>query len=512
MRLRCLAAGLLIASSIAGAQTTTHNPPAILIKGGQLVDGTGSSPRKADLLIENGIITKIAATFDATEMGNTMTIDATGKVVAPGFIDTHAHGDPRDEAAAFENFLAQGVTTICLGQDGSSVRVAEMEKWMRSIDENPTGPNIVLFVGQGTIRDESGTKLSENPTPEQLTTMRNLSEQAMKMGCFGMTTGLEYQPGLFAKAEELRMVAEPVGAHGGLVMSHLRTEDDDQLFAAMRELFDQGRAAKVPVHVSHLKSVYGKGAPRAEEILAFMDKARANGDRITADVYPYEASFTGLAILFPAWALPPNKYDEVVATKRDELAQYLRNRITKRNGPAATLFGTGGDAGKTLEQVAKETGKPFEDVLIEKGPDGGSAAYFIMDEALRQRLMADPHVNICSDGSPTMRHPRGYGSFAKVIREQVTDRKTMTLEQAVHKMSGLAAETIGLTAQKRGELKEGWAADVVIFDPPKVKDTATFENPKQLAEGFDIVIINGQITRQDGKMAGKLNGRMLRKR
>ncbi len=503
-RLLCVA-GLMFATSFMNADS-----PELLISGGTIVDGSGGPGVVGNVLIHDGTIQRIG-NFKAEPGPNLKTIDATGKIVAPGFIDTHAHGDPTDGNPAFENFLAQGVTTICLGQDGSSERVSQMDAWMKKVDEVHPGPNIVTFVGHGTIRNEAGVKLNENPTTEDLEKMSALSERAMQLGCFGLTTGLEYQPGMFAKANELCMIAEPVGAHGGLVMSHLRTEDDDQLFAAMQELFDEGHAAKTAVHVSHMKSVYGKGTARAEEILAYLEKARAKGDAITADIYPYEASFTGLAILFPKWALPPNKYADVVATRHDELATYLRERVTKRNGPAATLFGTGRDAGKTLEQVAKETGKPFEEVLIEKGPDGGSAAYFIMDEALRQRLMMDPMTNICSDGSPGMHHPRGYGSFAKVIREMVVDKKALTIEQAVHKMSGRAAQTIGLEREKRGELKEGWAADVVIFDPAKVKDTATYENPKQLAEGFDVVIVNGVIARENGKLADKLGGRMLRK-
>jgi len=282
------------------------------------------------------------------------------------------------------------------------------------------------------------------------------------------------------------------------------------LIDSINELAQQGRGANVPVHVSHIKSVYGQGTDRAREIRRVLEQKRAEGVNITADIYPYTASFTGIAILFPDFALPPNEYDEALETRRDDLADYLRNRVTMRRGPEATLFGTGADAGRTLAQVSEDRGVPFEEVLIDKGPRGGSAAYFVMDEDLQGALLLDPYTNVCSDGSPTMRHPRGYGSFAKIIRYYVNERGMLSLEEAIYKMSGLAAETTGLVKQNRGIIAEGFAADILIFDPNEVIDTATFEEPHQLAEGFDTILVNGVIIREGGSFTNERAGQMLR--
>jgi N-acyl-D-amino-acid deacylase len=244
-----------------------------------------------------------------------------------------------------------------------------------------------------------------------------------------------------------------------------------------------------------------------------MEEARNQGIYVTADIYPYTASYTGIGIVFPDWAKPPYRYEGVVKSRRDDLAAYLRKRVNLRNGPSATLFGTPPWAGKTLAQVAAELDKPFEDVLIDDiGPNGASAAYFVMDQELQDRLLIDPYVMICSDGSPTMRHPRGYGSFAKVIRYYVQEAKLLKLEVAIHKMTGLPAATIGLLEQKRGLLKVGFAADILVFNPDDVIDRATFENPHELSEGFEWVIVNGVPVRADGEFTGKRGGEMLRKK
>lgn len=485
----------------------------VLIKGGKVIDGTGAPAVEADVLVKGDRIAAIGPNLESQVDEVAFVIDARGKVVTPGFIDTHSHGDPL-ETPGMANFLAMGVTTICLGQDGSSPRVGGMQDWMTRVDETRPGVNVIMYVGHGTVRTESGVGLSKTPSAEDIARMADLVEQGMQLGCFGMTTGLEYQPGMFSEMDELVAVGIPVARHGGIIMSHLRDEDDPTLKATMGELLEQGRRSGAPVHVSHMKCVYGKGAARAEEILAWIDEARAAGQVVTADIYPYTASYTGIGILFPEWALPPNNYQEVVASRRGELADYLRNRVNLRNGPEATLFGSRPYTGKTLAQAAAEQEKPFEEILIELGPRGGSAAYFVMNEELQTRLYQAPYVNVCSDGSPTGRHPRGHGSFAKIIRAYVNENGVFTLEEAVRKMSGLAAETIGLVEQQRGMLKVGWAADILVFDPAEVRDTATFEEPIQLAEGFDTILINGAIINRDDLVEGSFarNGRMLRKK
>jgi N-acyl-D-aspartate/D-glutamate deacylase len=249
--------------------------------------------------------------------------------------------------------------------------------------------------------------------------------------------------------------------------------------------------------------VYASDPDRAEDILSLMDEARQEGISISADVYPYTASFTGIGIVFPNWVTPGN-FEEIKETRRSELEKYLRNRIAMRNGPEAALFGTAPWAGMTLAEVADSLNKPFEDVLIDDiGPTGASAAYFVMNEEVMKRFLQDPYVMVSSDGSPAMHHPRGYGSFAKIIDDYVNEENLLTLEEAVHKMTGLPAETLGLSDPNqaetpRGLIREGFAADLLIFDPANIQDTADFESPHQYAEGFEWVFVNGMAVIEDG--------------
>jgi N-acyl-D-amino-acid deacylase len=298
-------------------------------------------------------------------------------------------------------------------------------------------------------------------------------------------------------------------------MSHLRSEDDDQLDRALDELVEQGARSGARVHVAHIKVVYGRGAARAEELLARMQAARDRGVRLSADLYPYEASYTTIGIVFPDFAKSARGYKKVAAARRAELADYLRKRVALRNGPEATLFATPPWRGKTLAAVAKAANKPFEDVLIDDiGPNGASAAFFVLDDALQSRLLADPRVMLSTDGRPGSRHPRAYGSFARVIEEYVRKRGALPLEEAVRKMSGLAAETVGLDRiePKRGLLRAGYAADVVVFDPAKIRVRASYAEPNLLSEGFEWVLVNGQVVREKGAHPSVRPGKLLLRR
>lgn len=477
----------------------------LLIKNSEVIDGTGSTPVKADVLVNGDTIVYIGE-VDTALVEVIKTLDATGKVVTPGFIDTHAHGDPM-ETPAFENFLAMGVTTIFLGKDGGSPAVEDIGQWMQEVEDTIPGVNIGMFVGHGTLRMMTKVNYHQRPTEEMLANMGDLLQKHLTAGCFGMTTGLEYIPGMYAPAYELEYLAKIVGENHKLITSHMRNEDDDALEASIRELLAEGKYCQV--HVSHMKSVYGKGAARAEEVLDILEKARQDSLAVTADVYPYTASFTGIGIVFPDWAKAPNNYRQVVRTRRKELAAFLRDKITQRNGPEATLFGTAPYAGKTLAQVATEKNKPFEDVLIDDiGPRGASGAYFVMDDTLQETFLQAPFVMVCSDGSPTMRHPRGYGSFAKIIESYVQEKQLFPLEEAVRKMTYLSAQTMHIP--DRGQLAVGKKADILVFDPKNVKAKATFEEPHQLAEGFDYVIVNGKIAMTDSEMGPQRNGHVLK--
>lgn len=474
----------------------------LLIRNGQLLDETDG---RVDILIRHDSIVYVGP-VDPSKITVTTTIDATGKYVTPGFIDTHAHGDPL-ETPEFLNFLAMGVTTICLGQDGGSPDHADLRPWMTRVDSIRPGVNVAMFVGHGTLRELSGVQYKTDPTAEEIAAMNALLTDALDAGCFGMTTGLEYTPGTYAGDAELVALAKTVGARDGLIMSHMRNEDDNAVEASLRELLRQGRYCNV--HASHLKVVYGKGAQRAEEILALMDSARRSTTyNVTADVYPYTASYTGIGIVFPPWAKPPNDYEQVKKERREELLAFLHQKVTDRNGPEATLFGTAPYAGKTLAEVSKEQGRPFEEVLLDIGPSGASGAYFVMNEELQARLLQDPQVMICTDGSPGIRHPRGYGSFTKIIEQYVLKDRLFSLAEAVRKMTSLPATTLGL--ERRGFIRPGYYADLLVFDPTKLKVRADYSNPHQLSEGMEWVIVNGKVAFQ-ADQAGARNGKMLRK-
>lgn len=477
----------------------------LVILNGQVLDGQDMISRLADILIRDDSIIFVGK-VDTSAIVVEQVIDAAGQHVTPGFIDTHAHGDPL-ETPGFENFLAMGVTTICLGQDGSSPEYENLRPWMDQVDSVGPGVNIALFAGHGTLRQLSGVGYKPVPAPEEMGKMEALLSDALDAGCFGMTTGLEYVPGTYAGDEELAALAKVVGERGGLAMSHVRNEDDDAVEASIRELLRQGQHCNV--QVSHIKVVYGKGEERAEEILALLDSARNSSNyAVTADIYPYTASYTGIGIVFPQWAKPPQDYEQVKQERREELLAYLRQKIISRNGPEATLFGTEPYAGKTLAQVAAEQGRAFEEILLDIGPGGASGAYFVMDEALQARLLEDPHVMVCSDGSPTMHHPRGYGSFAKIIEQYVQEERRFSLAEAARKMASLPAEALGL--KDRGLIREGYRADLLVFDPGKVKARATFSEPRRLAEGMDWVVVNGKVAFRDGKLVGR-PGKVLRK-
>jgi N-acyl-D-aspartate/D-glutamate deacylase len=478
----------------------------LLISQGTIIDGNGKKGYTADVLVSGDSIAFIGE-IDSSLIQVSRRINAAGKVVTPGFIDTHSHGNPL-ETPDFHNFLAMGATTISLGKDGSSPAVEDLGAWMQQAEDTVPGVNIAMFVGHGTLRMLSGIKYNPRPTQEQVVDMGQMLAKGLDAGAFGMTTGLEYIPGTYAPDYELEHLAQIVGEKGKFITSHIRNEDDEAMEASLRELLMQGKYA--PVQVSHMKVVYGQGEDRAEEILKVLAKAREEGIKVTADVYPYTASYTTISIVFPEWALPPNDYDEVVSTQRGELAEFLRNKVNQRNGPEATLLGTAPWAGKTLAQVANELDKPFEDVLIDDiRPGGASGAYFVMNDALQARFIADSLVMICSDGSPTSRHPRGHGTFAKIIEQYVLRDSLFSLEEAVRKMTSLPAQTMGIT--DRGRLAPGMKADILVFDPQQVKATATYENPFQLAEGFDYVLVNGKLSIDSGEISEQRNGKMLRK-
>lgn len=468
------------------------------------MDGTGREAYQADLLIKSdsiGFIGKV----DPDSIKASQTIDAGGKVITPGLIDVHAHGDPL-QTPEFRNFLAMGVTTIVLGQDGSSSSVGQLDEWFSEVEQARPAVNIATLSGHGSIRGKVGIG-NRSPVKQEMRQMESLLVADLKSGAFGMSTGLEYVPGLYADSEELQRMAQIVGQFKGITMSHMRSEDDRKIKESLDELANQGEYSQV--HASHLKVVYGKGAERAEEILQYMDSLKNKGVTISADTYPYAASFTGIGIVFPKWAKTEAEWKQAKRERPSVLRQALSRKLSQRNGPGAILFGTGPYTGKTLQEAAEQEGRSPVDLLIQMGPQAASAAHFVMNEALQDRIAIAPDIMISSDGSPTMRHPRGYGSFAKVIAKYVNRQQQISLEKAIYKMSGLPAKTLGL--EKRGQLQKGNKADILIFEPSQIQDTATFADPHKLAKGFSWVMVNGEIIREDGEFTNSRNGQVLRR-
>jgi len=509
---RCCAvlAALILAGCQPAAKSFLPEYPSIdlLIENGRVLDGLGNEAVATDVVVVGDEIVHVGPTSfsDEDRAGRiARVIDAAGRIVAPGFIDLHSHGDPL-ETPQMENFLAMGVTTITLGQDGDSPDVVPLSDWLARVSDAGIGTNLAMFVGHGTLRDEAGIGMSRAPEAEDLQRMLDMLDDALAY-TFGLSTGLEYNPGLNATTDELRALAKVVGDNDRMIMSHLRNEDDDQLEASIAELLDQGEYARV--HVSHLKSVYGSGTDRAEQILGILDDARAKGIEVTAEMYPYTASYTGIGIVFPVWAKTDAQFEVAKVQRREELAAYLRERVNRRNGPEATLLGTEPWTGKTLADLAHEMEMPFEDVLIDViGPEGASGAYFVMNDELQARLLADPFVGVCSDGSPTGFHPRGHGAFAKIIETYVSEQHLLTLAEAVRKMTSFAAGVLRIA--DRGALTAGMKADIIVFDPLQVHATATYPEPLQLARGFDVVIVNGRIARDNGRLADGLYGQVLK--
>lgn len=478
----------------------------IAIINGTVYDGLGQADYQADLLIKDGTIAFIGD-IDTSKISYSKLLDAKGKVVSPGFIDLHVHGNPLS-TTSFQNFPAMGVTTIVLGQDGSHPGSSGLPAYINALETAELETNVALFAGHGSLRREAEIANEGTPSADQLNEMNTLLHAAFEAGAFGLSTGLEYVPGMYAQKDELTGLAKIVSANSGVLMSHVRNEDDDKVEASLQELFDLGEFCDV--HISHIKVVYGKGEARGEGILELIDKQKQAGTNITADVYPYTASYTGIGILFPSWCKTNDQFQQVLKTRKKELEAYLEARVIKRNGPEATLFGSGKYAGKTLAQVAKEEQRTYVDVLMDIEPQGASGAYFIMDEALQDVFITSPDISIASDGSPTMLHPRGHGTQARIIQKYVEEQKSLSLEEAIYKMSGLPAKTIGLT--NRGVLKEGNKADVLIFNPDNIHEIATYSNPHQLAEGFNEVIINGQIVRENGESSHINAGKLLKKK
>jgi len=503
---------ILLFSLVAAAQTRVD----LLLRGGQVIDGSGSGTKIADVGIRGDRIVFIG---DGAKVQAARSIDVKGLVVAPGFIDPHAHvlddlADPSRKAN--EAYLMQGVTTVVTGNDGQGPiqTAATLAKWTRQ----GIGTNAAVYVGQGTVRREVMGMSDAAATPEQVAKMRALVERSMKDGAIGMSTGLYYAPGSYAKTEEVIELAKVAAAAGGIYDSHLRDEDSYTigLQGAVREAIRIAREARIPVHISHIKAlgpeVWGQSIP----VIELIRQARAEGLEVTADQYPYTASGSSVtASLVPRWAEARgnNALLERIAdaSVRPRLVQEMEANLKRRGGADKLLIISGRDRsliGKTLLAIANEKKESPVEAALEIIKSGGAGvASFNMSEPDIENFMKQDWVATGSDGSEG--HPRKYGTFPRKLRVYVNEKKTITLPFAIHSSSGLTAQMLHL--KDRGLLREGYYADVIAFDPATITDRSTYEHPDVLATGIKYAIVNGKIAIEDGKYNGALAGRTLRR-
>jgi N-acyl-D-amino-acid deacylase len=553
--LALMPAMMLLFSFVPNATTDSTPEFDLLIKNGTIIDGSGRPGYRADVGLKGDRIVRIGRLPNAQAA---RVIDATGMVVSPGFIDLLGQSetflliDPRAMSK-----VMMGVTTEITGEGESIAPVNErilkeqedfnrrynlnidwrtLDDYFVRLERQGSGVNLGTFVGATQIRGYVIGFDNRPPTPAELEQMKQLVAGAMKDGALGLSTSLQYVPARFASTDEIVELAKVARQYGGIYATHQRSEAN-ALDSSLEEVFEIARRAQIPTEIWHLKTAYKKNWGRMPEVLAKIRRARASGLDITADVYPYIAGSTSLTASLPPWVLEGGT-EKMLSRMRDmRIRQQLKKEIPADSKDWENIyFGSGGAEGvlissvanrelepllgKRLSQIAAEQNKApldalFDLIVADNGQTG--AIYFMMNENDLRAAMRSPFVNFCTDSgaratdgplSRSKSHPRGWGSYPRILGRYVRDEKILTLPQAIHKMTGGPAQRVGL--RDRGLLREGYYADITVFDPRRVIDRATFEIPNQHPEGIKFVITNGQISVDDGKRTSALAGRPLR--
>lgn len=501
----------------------------LIIRGGRVVDGAGNPAFFADVAVKGG---RIAAIGKLTGTA-AKEIDAKGMIVAPGFVDVHTHADelgdtkPADWEQRAENFLRMGVTTVVVGNCGGSA--LDVGKFYRDAETNGVSVNVTTLIGHNTVREKAmGGSFDRPPTPDELASMKSLVAQAMKDGAVGLSTGLIYLPGVFSKPDEVVAVAKAIAPYDGIYVSHMRHEDT-RIFEALDEVILVAREAKVRAEVSHIKLSGENAWGQADKVLAYLDKARAGGIDITQDQYAYTASSTTMRQLIPdeafdggnktflAMMADPEQKAKLVAKMKEKIK--ARGRSDYAYAVIASYRHDKSLNGLNIVQAAKKVrgSDSLDDqieMILELQKNGSASGVFHgMSEEDLQQFMRHPNTMVACDSGlrkfgESVPHPRGYGNNARVLGRYVRDLKVLRLEDAIRKMTSLPANTFRL--KQRGELREGNWADIVVFDPEKVSDPATYPEPHHYAVGIPQVLVNGVPVIKDSEHTGATPGMALR--
>jgi N-acyl-D-amino-acid deacylase len=490
IRLLAALAGLVYAASSAIAAES------YLITGAQVADGSGSPLRNAAVRIEGQRISEIGP---LQPRPGEIVVHADGLVLAPGFIDTHNHStETLDSDPLAESQISQGITTVLLGQDGNSP--LPIAAYLAKRRAHPAALNVQILVGHATLRRKvMGDDFRRAARPAEIAAMAKLVDASMRGGASGLSTGLEYEVGSYSTTEEVISLARVAARHRGIYVSHLRDESD-HAFDSFREIVRIGREAGLPVQISHIKLGTAGVWGRAGEAVSFIAAERAKGLDITADCYPYDAWSSTITVL-----VPDKRYDDPASVERGlaDVGGAANVTITSCKAHPDYEF-------HTLDAIARQAGLTPVQLFTRIVQDGGAGAVVkaMKDDDIRVFYQA-PWVMVGSDGGIGMRHPRGAGTYPRVLGVFVRERGWLTLPEAIRKMTSLPAWRLGL--KDRGVIRPGMRADLVLFDPATVIDRSTFAEPTKRSAGIEKVWVNGQLVWNGNRATGALPGQVLRR-
>ena len=496
----------------------------LVITNARIVDGTGNPWFRADVAIKDGHIVRIGHLSSAD---GSQAIDAKGQILAPGFIDVHTHVESIYSIPAAENFVRMGVTSLVTGNCGSST--TNVGEFLGRIKQTPLAVNLATLIAHGSVRRSVIGLDDRAPTSEETKKMEAVVEQAMKDGAVGLSTGLIYVPGTYAKTDEIVDLAKVVARYGGLYATHMRNEGD-KVADAIRESIQIGEQAGLPVEISHFKISNKKLWGQSPMTLGLVRDARSRGLMVTVDQYAYTASSTSLDARLPTWlragGLEEAKKRLADGPTRERLVKEMQDNLKKagfKDYSFAVVASYQPDPsfnGKSILEITKQVkGKSdiksqIDQVLAMYEAGGASMIYHSMGEPDVQRIMQEPFTMIASDSGvrqvdESVPHPRGYGNNARVLGRYVRELKIISLEDAIRKMTSLPAQTFGF--RDRGMIREGFAADIVIFDENTIADRATFDQPHQFPVGISYVLLNGEVVVANDQMTAARPGMALRR-